>query len=93
MREYQKVPGKNKGKVILYALSTCVWCTKTKNLLNDLEIEYEYVYMDQLDQDVEDRFNQHHEKWNPKCSYPTLIINDEKCIVGYNEEEIRGLLA
>jgi len=24
------VDGKNKGKIMLYALSTCVWCKKTK---------------------------------------------------------------
>ena len=27
------VAGRNKGKVMLYALSTCGWCAKTKELL------------------------------------------------------------
>jgi glutaredoxin len=27
---------------------------------------------------------------NPKCTFPTLVVNDKKCIIGYAEEEIRG---
>jgi len=31
-----RVAGKNKGQILLYALSTCVWCKKTKQLLDQL---------------------------------------------------------
>ena len=31
----ETVDGENKGNVMLYALSTCSWCKKTKNLLSD----------------------------------------------------------
>ena len=27
-------------------------------------------------------------KWNPKCSFPTIVINDKKVIVGFKEDEI-----
>jgi glutaredoxin len=30
-------------------------------------------------------------RWNPRCSFPTLVINGERCIVGFDEEEIRKL--
>ena len=26
--------------------------------------------------------------WNPACSFPTLVVDNEKCIVGYKEDEI-----
>ena len=42
------VPGRNAGKVMLYALSTCVWCNKTKKLLNELGVEYDYTDVDLL---------------------------------------------
>jgi glutaredoxin-like protein NrdH len=32
------------------------------------------------------------EKWNPKGSFPTLVIRNEKGIVGFREEEIREAL-
>jgi hypothetical protein len=31
-------------------------------------------------------------KWNPKCSFPTIVINDKKCIVGFKEDEIKEAL-
>jgi hypothetical protein len=31
------------------------------------------------------------EKWNPKGSFPTLVIDDKRCIVGFREDEIRGV--
>ena len=48
--QFSKVLGKkNNHKVILYALSTCVWCKLTKQFLKDNDIEYEYVDVDLLD--------------------------------------------
>ena len=40
------VAGKNKGHIVLYALSTCPWCKKTKKLLEELGVEY---YFDDVD--------------------------------------------
>ena len=42
----QKVAGKKKNDVLLFALSTCVWCKKTKKLLTDLGVEYSFVDVD-----------------------------------------------
>lgn len=33
---------------MLYALSTCVWCKKTKKLLTELGVDFSYVYVDLL---------------------------------------------
>ena len=93
MREFQHVPGSNnKNKVEMYALSTCIWCRKTKRLLDELKVEYDYIDMDTVDDDVENEFHEKHANWNPSCSYPTLVINNEKCIVGFEEDEIRSIL-
>lgn len=85
----EHVPGKNIGSVMLYALSTCVWCKKTKELLNNLGIEYDYIFVDLLEGNERDTIMKAVEKWNPDCSFPTLVIKNSKCIVGYKEEEIR----
>ena len=73
---------------MLYALSTCGWCRKTKELLGNLGVKYSYVYVDLLEDD--DQLNTMNElkHWNPKCSFPTLVINDKTCIVGFKEDEI-----
>lgn len=89
MTEVNHVEGKNKGDIFLYALSTCVWCRKTKKLLDSLGVEYSYIYMDQLDGEVKDKRMKELEKWNPRCSFPTLVINKDRCIVGFKEGEIK----
>ena len=43
---FEHVKGVNKGDIKLYALSTCGWCGKTKELLNDLGVEFNYIYVD-----------------------------------------------
>lgn len=88
-----RVEGDNKGDVTLYALSTCGWCKKTKGLLDDLHAGYSYVYVDQLaDSDRKEVLDKIKE-WNPKCTFPTMVINDNTCIVGFKEDETREALA
>jgi glutaredoxin len=92
MIKIEHVKGKNKGKIMLYALSTCVWCRKTKELLKDLGVEYYYIFVDQLeDADREQQMGEL-SKYNPYRSFPTLVINNDKCIVGFKEDEIREAL-
>jgi glutaredoxin len=86
------VAGENIGKVMLYALSTCVWCKKTRALLEDLGIEYDYVYVDLLSGDEEQSAIKEIDKYNPTGAMPTLIIDDKKCIIGFKETEIREAL-
>lgn len=90
--EFKHVPGEKKGEIKLYALSTCGWCKKTKNLLDQLGVEYYYMYVDLLEREERDAAVDRVKKWNPLCSFPTLVINDEKCIVGFKESEIRKMV-
>jgi glutaredoxin len=85
----QIVNGKNKGKLVLYALSTCGWCKKTRMLLEDLGVEYNYIYVDLLEGEERKEIIEQVKKWNPQLSFPTLVVNDEKCIVGFNEDEVK----
>ncbi len=86
------VPGEDRGKVMLYALSTCGWCAKTKQLLTDLGVAFSYLYVDKVNRDEFDQALTEVERWNPRGSFPTLVINDETVIVGFREDEIRGAL-
>jgi len=88
----QLVNGENKGKLVLYALSTCGWCKKTRMLLEDLGVEYSYIYVDLLEGEERKEIIEQVKKWNPQLSFPTLVVNDEKCIVGFNEDKVRETL-
>ncbi|MCL5037477.1 MAG: glutaredoxin family protein [Chloroflexi bacterium] len=90
--EATKVFGENKGNIMMYTLSTCGWCRKTKEFLKNEGLEYSYLDVDLLTgQDRRDAMDEI-VKWNPSPSFPTIIINDKNVIVGYNEEKIKGAL-
>ncbi len=84
-----KVPREKKGEVKLYTLSTCGWCHKTKQFLDDLGIEYSYVDVDLLKGHERESILKEMRDWNPRCSFPTLVFNNKTCIVGFHEEEIK----
>ena len=89
MVDMTKVDGRDSGKrVVLYALSTCVWCKKTKALLEELGINYEFVFVDLLEGSEREEAMEAVTALNPRCSFPTMSI-DDRVIVGYKEAEIR----
>jgi len=90
--EAKKVKGENRGKVMLYALSTCGWCRKTRSLLDQLGVEYWYLEVDLLGALEKKEIIKEVEKWNPQRSFPTLVINESRCIVGFKDEQIREAL-
>jgi glutaredoxin-like protein NrdH len=90
--DVKHVEGSDKGKVMLYALSTCGWCRRTKALLNELGVGYDYTDVDLLEGKEQDAAIEEIKKFNPDCNFPTIVINDEKCIVGFKEDEIREAL-
>jgi glutaredoxin-like protein NrdH len=88
----EHVNGKNKGTIMLYALSTCGWCEKTKALLKTMGVEFDFAYVDLLEGKEQDDAMNIVEKFNPHGSFPTLVINNTKAIVGFREQEIREAL-
>ena len=88
----EHVDGKDKGKVMLFALSTCGWCAKTKDLLREMGIAFDYTFVDRLDGSEQDDAISTVEKFNPAGSFPTLVINNKKVIIGFREQEIREAL-
>ncbi len=86
---FQRVEGTDKGRIVLYTLSTCMWCRMAKNLLRDLGVGYEYVDVDSLPQEEKDEVKKEIKKWNPDVSYPTMVIRDKDCVSGFDETEIK----
>ncbi len=89
----QHISGKNAGDIKLYALSTCPWCRKTKALFDSLKIEYSFVDVDLLTGTEREETISAIKKWNPSVSFPTIVINNKKSIVGFKEQEIKDSLS
>ena len=92
--EFVHVKGKKQqGEVRLYALSTCGWCAKTKELLTGLGVDFSYVYVDLLPRNEMEKAFEEVRRFNPACSFPTVVINGGKTIVGFREQELREAFA
>lgn len=75
----------------LYALSTCSHCKSTKKLLSECDVEYDYVEVDDLEGEERKAILADIKEINPRCSFPTIKINDT-VIVGFKEKEIKEAL-
>jgi glutaredoxin-like protein NrdH len=78
-------------EVKMYTLSTCSHCKATKKFLSDCEVRYDFVDVDLLEGEERQAIIEDVKKFNPRCSFPTIIIG-EKVIVGFKEDEIREAL-
>jgi glutaredoxin-like protein NrdH len=88
----QSVPGSEDKDLMLFTLSTCIWCRKTKALLQDLGLAYSYVDVDLLEGADRDEAMKEMWKHNPSTSFPTIVVNGgAEVILGYDEEKINGL--
>lgn len=88
---FEHVDGKDTGKIILYALSTCIWCKKIKDFLSSKNIAFDYIYVDLLKGEERTQAINDVKRYNPSTSFPTLVIN-EKAIIGFREKEIKEAL-
>jgi glutaredoxin-like protein NrdH len=88
-----KVDGKNKKHhVLLYALSTCAWCKRTKQFLRNNSIEFEYVDIDLCSEEDREKIRQDIIRHRGSLSYPTIIVDDKKLVTGYDEAGIKEAL-
>ncbi len=78
-------------EVKIFSLSTCSHCKSAKKFLSDCTIKYDFVDVDLLEGDERKAILEDVKKFNPKCSFPTVIIGD-KVIIGYKVDKIKEAL-
>jgi glutaredoxin len=88
----QSVPGAEDKEIMLFTLSTCIWCRKTKKLLQDLGLAYDYIDVDLLESDDKEEAMKEMWKYNSSTSFPTMVVNGgAEVILGLDEPQIRKL--
>ena len=87
--EFTLEPGENKDwRIKLYVLSRGGFGRRALDFLKNQSIEFEYVFVDELDETVANELREKlKEKYGRHVSYPFLIIDDKKCLVGFDETE------
>ncbi|MBW2366491.1 MAG: glutaredoxin family protein [Deltaproteobacteria bacterium] len=79
------------NNIKVFSLSTCSHCKLVKKLLGDCTVKYEFVDVDLLKGEERKAILADVKKFNPRCSFPTIIIG-EKVIVGFKEAAIKEAL-
>ena len=77
--------------VKVYTLSTCSHCRDAKRFLTEHGVPYEFTEVDMLEGSERAAVIEEVKKFNPRCTFPTIIAGDH-VIVGFNEKEIRQTL-
>jgi len=89
--EMNQIDGNNRGEITLFTLSTCIWCKKTKALLREMAVAYKFVDVDLLEGAEKEKALDELKRFNPLCSFPSLVVNST-CIIGFDETKIKEAL-
>ena len=79
-------------KIKMFALSTCSHCKATKKFLNDYNVDYECTDVDLLDGGDKEAILDEVKKYNPRMTFPTIIIDGDRVIIGFQEDKIKEAL-
>jgi glutaredoxin len=80
-------------QVLFYGLSTCVWCKRTREFLEESGVGFDYVYVDLLEGDERARALEDIRKVNPKTNFPTVVVDGDVAVVGYDPDRLKEALA
>ncbi len=91
---FTHIPGRrNTCKITVYALSTCGFCRRALNFLKENEVEFEYIYVDQLPLNVQEELVAKLEKeFNRHVAFPFLVVDGRECYVGFDLEKYQRIL-
>jgi glutaredoxin len=77
--------------VKMYTLSTCGHCKAAKRFMGDHAVAHEFTDVDLLAGEAKKSTMEEVRRYNPGCSFPTILIGDT-VIIGFNEKAIREAL-
>lgn len=77
--------------ILIYTLSTCMWCKKCKRFLNDRNMKYRYIDVDKIDtKDKSMLLDKLKSQYQTRISYPFLVCESGH-VVGYNPNQYEEL--
>ncbi len=84
--------GEWRMKVRFFALSTCGWCKRTKRFLDAHNVKYEIDYVDLLSGAEKARVMAEMDRWNPRRTFPTVVVDESEVVVGFKQDRLREVL-
>ena len=84
--------GSSDHNVVMYGLSTCVWCRKMRQYLESEKVVFDIVYVDELEGEERQSALDVIRKWNPATTFPTVVVDDTRSVNGYKPDEVKEVL-
>ena len=78
--------------VVFYGLSTCIWCKRTRELLETEGVQFGFVYVDLLEGEERTAALETLKRWNPARNFPTVVVDDATAIVGFKPDKLKEVL-
>ncbi|MBN1531512.1 MAG: glutaredoxin family protein [Spirochaetes bacterium] len=84
----QEEGSRNLGELTVYALSTCGFCRRALAFLRERSIRFRYLYVDDQTPEIKEEIKGHlYDTFKQQVRYPFLVINNERFLIGFTEEE------
>ncbi len=81
----------SRPEAVLYALLSCPHCRRAKDHLQRHGIPFVVHYVDLLTGEERSNALAALRRWNPSCTFPTLVLDNE-VVVGFQPDEIDRVL-
>lgn len=83
--DFTEVSGSyNKHDVLIFALSTCGFCKKAMEFLDDNSIGYKYLYADKISAEKRSILKEQYKKqYGNRLLYPTAVIDGKNILNGF----------
>lgn len=78
-------------KVVMYTLSTCPWCKKTKSFFAERNIPFEFTDYDKASKEEQQKIREVCSAYGEGIAFPFVMIGDD-VVVGYNPQKYMKLL-
>ena len=80
------------NSIRIFSLSTCSHCKAAKKFLNDHNVTFDFTDIDLLEGEEKALVIEEVRKYNPRLTFPTIIINGDRIIIGFQDREIKEAL-
>ncbi|MFX1294532.1 MAG: glutaredoxin family protein [Promethearchaeota archaeon] len=67
----------SRHKVMLYTISTCIWCRRLKDKLNSRDIQYSYIDIDLIPYMQKEVLKAKLREVKPRLAFPMMFVNEE----------------
>ena len=81
----------SRKRPLMYGLSTCGWCAKARQWLDQNAQSYDLVYVDLLEATEKDRVVEELRQCTGHVAFPIVFFGKD-CVVGYRPDDYNLLL-